>query len=161
MTSEAVTRHEAAGVVDPRSGEVVDLANAPHPDLVDVFLELAKREKAFKDWRAAVEDELVRRHGDRRAPQVVGGHEVDVDRGMSRVWDPEELEGILEYLIEEGRISERDAEPVIKSFAKVDGKEAVKLLGRLEGEALVELRRCFRWEQKGRAKVRITSVPGP
>lgn len=80
---------------------------------------------------------------------------------MSRVWDPEELEGILEYLIEEGRISERDAEPVIKSFAKVDGKEAVKLLGRLEGEALVELRRCFRWEQKGRAKVRITSVPGP
>lgn len=159
MSTDLERHHPEA--VDPRSGEVIDLPNAPHESLVEALLILQDHERRAKDWRTAVEDELVRRHGDRRAPQVVGGHEVDVDRGMSRVWDPEELEGILEYLIEEGRISERDAEPVIKSFAKVDGKEAVKLLGRLEGEALVELRRCFRWEQKGRAKVRITSVPGP
>lgn len=158
MTSEAVTRREAAGVVDPRSGEVVDLANAPHPELVDVFLELAKREKAFKDWRTAVEDELVRRHGDRRAAQVVGAHEVDVDRGYGRVWDPDELEMVATDLVARGLVRREDVDGLVEDVLKVDGRKAQSLLNRVDGDALAEIRRCFRWEQRGRAKVKVTPV---
>jgi hypothetical protein len=39
----------------------------------------------------------------------------------------------------------------------VDGTAAAALLNRLDGDALVELRRCFSWEQKGRARVKVTA----
>lgn len=154
----AITRREATGVVDPRSGEVVELANAPHSELVDVFLELAKREKAFKDWRTAVEDELVRRHGDRRAAQVVGNHEVDVDRGYGRVWDPEELEMVAHDLVARGLVRREDVDGLVEDVLKVDGRKAQSLLNRVDGDALAEIRRCFTWAQKGRAKVKVTPV---
>lgn len=156
----AITRREATGVVDPRSGEVVELANAPHSELVDVFLELAKREKAFKDWRTAVEDELVRRHGDRRAAQVVGNHEVDVDRGYGRVWDMDDLLPTLQHLVAEGHLESHVAHSLyrVKTEQVANGRELASLLNRLDGDALAELRRCFRWEQRGRAKVRVTPV---
>jgi hypothetical protein len=158
--SEAVARREppALPVVDPTSGEVLDLANAPHDQLVKVFLALEERKKAFTEWTKAVEDELVRRHGDRQAAQVVGDHEVDVDRGFTRVWDPEDLDAVINDLVERGLIDKADAGVVSWANPKVDGRKVAQLLNRVDGDALVELRRCFEWVQKGRAKVKVTPV---
>jgi hypothetical protein len=167
--SEAVARREppALPVVDPTSGEVLDLANAPHDQLVKVFLALEERKKAFTEWAKAVEDELVRRHGDRRAAQVVGDHEVDVDHSATRTWDIDDLSATIGDLMARGLLDPRDASGLIKNELKVDGKKAAALLSRLEkdadvvphdqNEALVELRRCFTWK-KGRAKVKVTPV---
>jgi predicted HTH domain antitoxin len=144
--------------VDPRDGAILTLADAPAEQLADVLLELRRREAQMKEWRTAVEDELVRRHGDRRAAQVVGDHEIDVDRGHSRVWDPEELELVAVDLVARGLLSLHDISGLIARAPKVDGRKAMALLNRVDGDALVELRRCFEWETKGRPKVKVTPV---
>jgi hypothetical protein len=145
--------------VDPRSGEVIDLANAPHADLVEAFLILQDHERRAKEWRTAVEDELVRRHGSSREVQVVGDHEVAIDLGYQRTWDVEELAGALMYLEGEGLLKQAECAGLIRRVdeLKVDGKKAASLLNQLDGEALVEFRRCFKWEQKGRARVKVTA----
>lgn len=151
-------RDDPAEVLDPRTGEVVDFYEAAHPYLVDVLLVLRDYEQKIKGWRQVVEDELVRRHGDRRSAQVVGSHEVDVDRGYSRVWDADELEGVLNDLWERGVELPGHAVEILSRETKVDGRKAQALLNRVDGDTLVELRRCFKWEQRGRAKVRVTPV---
>jgi hypothetical protein len=50
-----------------------------------------------------------------------------------------------------------DVSGLIKTSRSVDGNIAKRLLERLDGEALVELRRCFKWEQRGRARVKVTA----
>jgi hypothetical protein len=152
--------------VDPRSGEVIDLANAPHEDLVEAFLILQDHERRAKEWRTAVEDELVR-----RTDELTERHEIDsvhigdyvleVERGWSRIWDGEELAGALQCLEGESLLKQAECAGLIRRVdeLKVDGKKAAALLNQLDGEALVELRRCFKWEQKGRARVKVTAPP--
>lgn len=144
--------------VNPRTGETIDLPGAPHDDLVEAFLILQDHERRAREWRQAVEDELVRRHGDRRAAQPVGAFEIDVDRGYGRVWDADDLVLAVHDLIAAGLLRQEDSRGLTKTEVKVDGRKAAQLLNRLDGEALVELRRCFKWEQRGRAKVRVTPV---
>lgn len=144
--------------VNPRTGETIDLPNARHENLVEALLVLQAHERRAKEWRTAVEDELVRRHGERRSAQVVGGFEVDIDRGYTRVWDAEELELVLVDLVAAGLVASKDMAGVITREPKTDGRKMQTLLNRVDGDALVELRRCFKWEQRGRAKVRVTLV---
>jgi hypothetical protein len=144
--------------VDPRSGEVIDLANAPHADLVEAFLILQDHERRAKEWRTAVEDELVKRAGTQQT-NFVGEWQLDIDRGYQRKWDVEELAGALMYLEGEGLLKQAECAGLIRRVdeLKVDGKKAASLLNQLDGEALVEFRRCFKWEQKGRARVKVTA----
>ena len=147
-------------VVDPRSGEVLDLAEVDHRELVAIFSTALDYERQVQSWRRAAEDELVRRHGDRRAAQVVGDVEVDVDRKWTREWDTEELLGVLQYLEENGLLTRAEGAGIVRREVayKVDGRKAAALLEHLDGEALVELRSCFQWKQKGRATVTVTPV---
>ena len=140
-------------VIEPRTGETVTLATATESQLVDVFLELEKREKQFREWRTAVEDELVRRAGDDTHRDGW-----DVDQPMSRKWDPEDLIETVSDLVGRGLLTVMDAQGLVRDEPKVDGRKAADLLKRVEGEALVELRKCFTW-QKGRARVKVTPVP--
>jgi hypothetical protein len=156
--TQAVEKRDTAVVVDPRTGTVLDLAGEHHELLIDVLLEIRRRDQQLKEWRQALEDELIRRHGDRRGAQVVGDHEVDVDRGWGRVWDPDELLEVIEGLIGRDLVALTAVSDIVTKVPKVDGRKAQALLSRLDGDALVELRRCFRWEQRGRAKVKVTPV---
>lgn len=154
----ALERREQVIVVDPRDGTVIDLQAQPHEALIDVLLELRRREAQMKAWKTAVEDELIRRHGDRRGAETVGAWEIDVERGRGRIWDSEELELVCVDLIGRDLLSLQDIAGLIVRETKVDGRKAQALLGRVSGEAETELRRCFRWEQKGRSRVKLTPV---
>lgn len=143
-------------VVDPRDGAVLDLAVQPQEALVDVLLELRRREAQMKDWRIAVEDELVRRHGDREEPESVGDYQVDVDRAWRREWDPEELELVATDLVDRGLLSLFDISGLIGNVRKVDGRKALDLFNRADEETARELRGCFEWRH-GRPKVGVTS----
>ena len=156
--TEALTRREPEDIIDPKTGELVDVRRYPHTDLIDVLLELRDHEQQFREWRIRVEDELVRRHGDRRAAQVIGDYEIDVDRGWQRVWDPDQLTEVRRELLEDGLVTAADVLGVVESVRKVDGRKAQALLNRLDGEALQRVRECFHWEQKGRARVKVTPV---
>jgi len=101
------------------------------------------------------EDELVRRLP-KDGPVVAGKYQLEVDQGFRRVWDATELQLVVEDLIERGLIRAEDADGLLtEQEPKVDGKKAVDLLNRSEGDALMELRRCFTWKQ-GRARVKVT-----
>lgn len=158
--TEVVARREPGTVLDPRTGEMLDLGSFPHAPLVGLFLELKRYEAKARECRIAIEDELVRRHGDRRAAQVIGAHEVDVERGWGRDWDIEDLMATVSHLCQESLLTVTDVEGLVteETVRKVNGHRAQELLSRLQGEALMELSRCFEWRQRGRAKVKITPV---
>jgi hypothetical protein len=149
--------------VDPRSGEVIDLANAPHADLVEAFLILQDHERRAKEWRTAVEDEIVKRADTEQTTFVVGEWQLDIDRGYQRKWDVDDFERTITDIVDRGLARSSGLHAVsdfiglIKTERKVNGAAAALLLNRLDGEALVELRRCFKWEQKGRARVKVTA----
>ena len=106
-----------------------------------------------REGRTAVEDELVRRAGDNAHRDGW-----DVDRPMSRAWDAEDLIETVSDLVGRGLLTVMDAQGLVRDEPKVDGRKAADLLKRVDGEALVELRKCFTW-QKGRARVKVTPVP--
>jgi hypothetical protein len=144
--------------VDPRDGAILTLADAPAEQLADVLLELRRREAQMKEWRTAVEDELVRRHGDRRAAQVVGDHEIDVRRTWTRQWDTEEVEALAADLVSRGAVSLADVSDLIVAKRTVNGTRAQKLLNRLTGPDLAAFSEAFTWIERGRPKVDVTPV---
>ena len=146
--------HETQTVVDPRTGVMFPVEEVKDDLLVEIFTELEHREKQYQEWRRMAEDELVRRI---KGPGVdIPGKAIEVDRGFSRVWDATELQLVVEDLVARGLICAQDADGLLtEQEPKVDGKKAVDLLNRSEGDALMELRRCFTWKQ-GRARVKVT-----
>jgi len=145
--------HETQTVVDPRTGVMFPVEEVKDDLLVEIFTELERREKQTQEWRRMAEDELVRRipnGGD------LGKYAVEVNRGFSRVWDATELQMVVEGLVARGLVRAEDADGLLtEQEPKVDGKKALDLLNRSEGDALMELRRCFKWKQ-GRARVKVT-----
>ena len=154
MVTETVT------IVDPRTGVAFKPEEVRDNLLVEIFVELERREQQMSEWRKLAEDELVRRYGDRRAAWPIGNVEVTVDRKRSRAWDVEDLMSTVSHLAQEGLLTIRDVQGLVteETVHKVDGRRAAELLAGLQGEALAELSRCFTWQQKGRAKVEVTPV---
>lgn len=157
MTSESLV------AIDPRNGVAFKPGEASDEMLVAAFTELDRRERQFKEWRVLVEEEIVRRHGDRRAARTIGNLEVDVDRGYSRAWDPDDLMATVSFLAQEGllRIVEVEGLVTEEKAIKPNGRKLASLLTQLEQEdrteALEQLKGCFRWKH-GRAKVKVTPV---
>ena len=151
--------HEQQTVVDPRTGVMFPVEEVKDDLLVEIFTELEHREKQFQEWRRMAEDELVRRHGDADGAGFnLPGKSIEVDHAWKRVWDATELQMVVEDLVERGLVRAQDAAGLLtEQEPKVDGKKAVDLLNRSEGDALMELRRCFTWKQ-GRARVKVTST---
>jgi len=151
---------EQQTVVDPRTGVMFPVEEVKDDLLVEIFTELEHREKQYQEWRRMAEDEIIRRRDVAldKAPGLwkVGKLAIEVNRGFSRVWDATELELVVEDLMARGLVRAEDADGLLtEQEPKVDGKKAVDLLNRSEGDALMELRRCFRWKQ-GRARVKVT-----
>jgi hypothetical protein len=152
---------EQQTVVDPRTGVMFGIEEVKDDLLVEIFIELEAREKQMQEWRRMAEDELVRRRdaalGEYTSdPWTVGARNVDVNHGWTRQWDATELETVVEHLVERGLLGAGDAAGLLtEQEPKVDGKRAVDLLNRTEGDGLMELRRCFTWKQ-GRPRVRVT-----
>ena len=146
--------HEQQTVVDPRTGVMFPIEEVKDDLLVEIFTELEHREKQYQEWRRMAEDELVRRVD---GPGVeIPGKAVEVNRGFSRVWDATELQLVVEDLMRRGLVRREDAAGLLtEQEPKVDGKKALDLLNRSEGDALMELRRCFTWKS-GRARVKVT-----
>jgi len=145
---------ETQTVVDPRTGVMFPVEEVKDDLLVEIFTELEHREMQYQEWRRMAEDELVRRI---KGPGVdIPGKAIEVNRGFSRVWDATELQMVVEDLVARGLVRAEDADGLLtEQEPKVDGKKAVDLLNRSEGDALMELRRCFTWKQ-GRARVKVT-----
>ena len=154
--------HEKQTVVDPRTGVMFPVEEVKDDLLVEIFTELEHREKQYQEWRRMAEDELVRRIDNlTNAAGADGGvhvgkYALEVNRGFSRVWDATELQLVVEDLVGRGLIRAGDADGLLtEQEPKVDGKKALDLLNRSEGDALMELRRCFSWKQ-GRPRVKVT-----
>ena len=147
--------HEQQTVVDPRTGVMFPVEEVKDDLLIEIFTELEAREKQYQEWRRMAEDELARRV-EKYAGFEIAGKSVEVDGNFKRVWDATELQLVVEDLIERGLIRAEDADGLLtEQEPKVDGKKALDLLNRSEGDALMELRRCFSWKQ-GRPRVRVT-----
>jgi len=154
--AKALTKREQATVVDPRTGVMFPIEEVKDDLLVEIFTALEEREKQYQTWRRQAEDELVRRHGGRKEPWQLGAREITVESNYSRVWDATELQLVVEDLVERGLLRVGDVNGLLlDQEPKVDGKKAADLLNRSQGDALMELRRCFSWKQ-GRPRVRVT-----
>lgn len=145
-------------VVDPRDGTILEnLDDAPPGLLTEVAVELKRREQHFRAMRALVETELVDRvQAHSRNTVHIAGYELRVEGGRQRVWDPEDLEECLRELVDDGVLHAGELTGLITHVPKVDGKQAQKLLGMVNGRARGLLERCFRWETKGKPRLTIT-----
>jgi hypothetical protein len=154
--TDVAPQPDAAVVVDPRTGVAFQPGEVSDSLLVEIFGELQRREKQMQEWRRLAENELVRRQQD-KGWTVVDGNRIDVDNGMSRVWDAEELELVATDLVARGHLSLFDISGLIRNERKVDGRKALDLLNRGDEETGIELRRCFQWK-RGRARVKVTPI---
>jgi hypothetical protein len=145
-------------VAHPFTGELFGaLDSEPPASLADVLLALRERKSQLGKMQTAVETEIRRRLAMReRTVAVWGDFEVEAKPAMERVWDADELEATLRDLYDRGAIDARDTTEVIRKEPVVQRREAQQLLGRLSGDALRAVERCFRWVPKGPARVTVT-----
>jgi hypothetical protein len=131
--------------VDPRSGELLDLATAPPEQLADA-LDVIRQ---LRNFEKAIEGELRARLAVRqRTEERFGEWTVRVEQTNRSVWDAEELEGVLRELVGEGAITRGEATGVIRREVKVSGTEANSLAKRLTGDARQAVEACRTWERK-------------
>lgn len=148
----------SATLADPVTGEVLEL-DATSDVLATCVDEFKRREAQYKAWRRLAEDELAARlaaHNRRRV--TVGEWEIELESlGRARVWDTVELEQTLGELVDAGVLHAGELTGLLTPQpAKLDGKLAANLLGRVTDSARAALERCFRWEQKGRPRLTVT-----
>ena len=143
-------------VAHPVTGELIEQLDAqPGAVLADALFQLRERRLAMRQMESALEAELRRRVAIRdRAVFVFGDYEVSAKSSARREWDGDELEGVLRDLLDAGTLHAGELTEVIHHETSVSGKEAAKLLGRLTGDALKAVERCFRWRQ-GPARVEV------
>lgn len=140
-------------IIDSGTGEVLSLDDLGRyePELIAEALLLVREHKTeVERVRKALDEELTRRAAEHCAygkVWFVGDFELTVDN--ARVWDVDELEGVLGELVEDGVISASTAGDVVTRVPKVNGTNAARLLKRLSGEALAAVRACHTWKAKG------------
>jgi len=145
-------------LVDPRSGEVVDLGAAPSDQLIDVVLECRRQEAMLSKWRKASEDELRRRlEREGRRVAVVGDYELKVDTGFRREWNADDLRYALDELVRRGVLAAGEIpDGLIKRT--VNGTLALQVLNRLSGEPRELVEDCYRTKSTA---PRLTVSPVP
>jgi len=143
-------------VVDPRTGEVIDLTLNPDR-LAGITYELDHHRRQVVDALKLIEDELRRQMGERTL-WPVGDYEITLEGANRSEWDAEELEGVLRDLIDRGEINAGAVTEVIRHETVVSAREAGRLVKQLTGPARVAVERCRTWQrQRGRLKVRDAS----
>ena len=135
-------------IVHPVTGEQVQLAGHPAGDLLHILELLQERAGQMKTWADAVENELVSRGAD---PDLY-----DIKEQWSREWDADDLMTTLHDLVMRDRLTLKDIDgAIVPGPPKVNGTKMKALLDRAEEDVMLELRRCFTWKRKGRARVQV------
>jgi len=136
-------------LVPTRQGEAVALVEATTDVLADALDWLIERQRRDKAVVAAVRAEIAGRlRKENVRTHVAGAFRVSMTTGRSRVWDADELEGVLADLVERDVVSAGAvAEIVTHPAPKVDGTLANRLATSVEDPADREaIEACFRWE---------------
>jgi hypothetical protein len=147
-------------VVNPDTGELLEHLDQQPPEILAEALDAVRgRQAKLKQWGDALDGELRRRlkiAG--RTLEVFGEWEVECKPSRTREWDPGELEGVLQQLVDDGTIEAAEATGVIVREPKVSGKAALALRGRLgeDGRALVD--GAFTWKERPTPVVVARSV---
>lgn len=150
----------ANSIVHPGTGEVIVLADELDIALAGLHQELVQIVAGARAAMGYIEEELANRMtAAGRRQQDVGEYTLRLRTGRSRQWDPDDTEAALHELVESGVIKAKEAIDVVRREPKVNGREALALLDRLDGEARTALERCYQW-QEGRRGVQITQQKG-
>lgn len=146
-------------VADLATGELLDLRSAPPETLAAALDALRVRQREYKEWGSALEDELRRRLAMRQRKDMVWGDwEVTLKSTNESVWDVEGLEAELQTLIDEGVVTARECVGIVTRETVVHRTEINRLLGRLTGAALKAIEDCRSWRPKGRGHVDVTKA---
>lgn len=144
-------------VAHPETGEVVALGESSGELLANVLLAVRERQQQLRAMERALEEELRGRLDERSRSSVsFGDYDVEAKREYRRVWDADELEATLRDLCEQGSLDPRDLTEIIRHETVVSGREALRVLGQVTGEAKLAIERCFSWAQKGEPRVTVT-----
>lgn len=146
--------------VDLRTGEILEqLDQQPAETLAAALDALRSRQAELKTWQTALEHELRRRLRLRQTKRAVfGDWEVDASVSQSRVWDGAELEGVLQQLVDDGVLRAGDTADVITREPQVIGKAALRLRGRVTGDALAAIDGTWTWKERPGAVTVARSV---
>ena len=145
--------HTDVVVAHPVTGELVDKLDAqPAEKLADVLVAIRRQIKQLTEMQTVVEDELrVRltvRAGGENTIAIFGDYEISAPSAWSRVWDADELEGVLADLRDRGVITAHDVTGIFHDERKVRSREATTLLNRLNGPAKEAVKACFTWRER-------------
>ena len=142
----------ARAYVHPATGELLGL-DRDTDELASDYAELqdVKRnaDLALRKLDAELQSRL---HGERRL--IANGWEIRPSR--RRVWDGDELWGVLEDLYDRGMIPAREVPDIVRREVKVSGTNALRLADRLDLAERTEINRCFSWAT-GRVEVTPTT----
>jgi hypothetical protein len=157
--SGAPAPHPPAGhVVDPISGEVIDMGTMGADALASYVATCEAFISSATEWKRAGQDELRKRLG-RDKVRVFGDWEVAAVSGRQRRWDVEDLRGAVGELIRDGVLTKQDvSDLIVAGTPTVNGTAAARLLGRVPEEHRGALEGCFSWERRGRDSVRVTRM---
>jgi hypothetical protein len=144
-------------VVDPRTGEIIDLTLAPNR-LAGFTHDLEQHKRLVVDTLKIVEDELRRQMGDRTL-WPVGDWEITLEAANESVWDAEELEGVLRDLVDRGEVNAGSLTGIIRHETVVSRTEAGRLVKQLTGPARMAVERCRTWQRK-RGRLRVVPSAG-
>lgn len=134
--------------VHPSTGEILGLDR----DLDELAADYAELQDVKRNADAGLrklDAELRTRLGNRR---IAVGEGWEVRARRSRVWDGEELEGVLRDLYDRGRLHAADTAGITRREIKVSGTAALALADRLGDGDGAEIRRCATWRD-GRVEV--------
>jgi hypothetical protein len=148
-----MTGREDIEALNPATGEVLEhLDQQPPEALTEALAEIHARQAELKRWGDRIELELRHRLkilGNRKFA-IFGDWEVEAKVDQTRVWDADELEGVLTQLREDGVIEAAEAAGVIERKATVAGRAALSLRGRLGPDAQALIDTTWKWTEKRR-----------
>lgn len=138
------------GVIDPESGEVYSLGDAPPDVLANVEQLCAQVAQEARNAKAVLDDELSRRMGRERKVDYGPFH---VESGERREWDADQTWRALADLCEAGLITPKEVDDAMPEVTtrKPDGRALNAILTRVVGEdpakaqALAQARTGRRW----------------
>ena len=167
--TEIEVKEGSAVIVDPSTGEIIDLEKVDPPTLIKAVEMIKRYEEKWKLWRWAAEDEVLRRMDEAQdrlvEVEMADGRQlqVEIDARRTRQWDADELEGVLEDLVKRRRLRRIQAMGALERVWKVDGNHMKDLLESLSprSEAHKAITACFQWVQRSRRSIKITEVDAP
>jgi len=147
-------------VINPSTGELVDLHQAPVEYVAEVYLQVREQQTRLEDMRRQLKAELQDRLEIRGvAKMVAGDYEIGESHGTRSVWDGQQLEAVVRDLLDQGVVELRDVVGLIRHDTVVNGNVANSLSRRLIGAPKQAAEDCRTREPERRAFDVVRSLP--